>query len=120
LPSIAPKTGSYGLFSRIYISRLAITPKSNVASISSSRMAMTDQRPIVLHLGDDIKWNHELYYELQSRFQIARSYSMTREEFKHALHTNEFGDFVAMYRPFWATGGEMGNWDDELMYVFDG
>lgn len=28
-----------------------------------------------------------------------------------------FGDFVAIYRPFWNTGGEMGIWDDELMYT---
>jgi hypothetical protein len=82
-------------------------------------MATTDQKPILLHLGADIKWNHELYGELQSLFQIARSHSMDRELFKDALRTNKFGDFVAMYRPFWSTGGEMGNWDEELMYVTD-
>ncbi|KAL9081234.1 MAG: hypothetical protein Q9157_000209 [Trypethelium eluteriae] len=42
---------------------------------------------------------------------------MPREEFKQALKNKEFGDFVAMYRPFWNTGGEMGNWDEELMYI---
>jgi len=72
-------------------------------------------KPVVLHLGDDIKWNHELYKQLQSKFDIVRSYSMPREEFKQALKEKKFGDFVAMYRPFWNTGGEMGNWDDELM-----
>lgn len=41
---------------------------------------------------------------------------MNRAEFKKALQEKKFGDFVAMYRPFWNTGGEMGNWDDELMY----
>jgi len=40
---------------------------------------------------------------------------MSRPEFKQALQTKKFGDFVAMYRPFWNTGGEMGNWDDELI-----
>jgi hypothetical protein len=42
---------------------------------------------------------------------------MRREEFKKALQEKRWGDFVGMYRPFWNTGGEMGNWDKELMYV---
>lgn len=74
-------------------------------------------KPILLQLGDDVKWNHELYRELQANFQIVRSYSMKRPEFIEALGSKKFGDFVAMYRPFWNTGGEMGNWDDELMHV---
>ncbi|KAL2358503.1 D-isomer specific 2-hydroxyacid dehydrogenase [Cryomyces antarcticus] len=72
-------------------------------------------KPIVLHLGDDIKWNRELYVTLQSKFAIVRSHSMSRPEFTAALKIRKFGDFVAMYRPFWNTGGEMGNWDDELI-----
>lgn len=72
-------------------------------------------KPILLHCGDDIKWNHELYQKVQSQFQIVRSYSMSREEFKQALKTWKFGDFAAIYRPFWATGGEMSPWDQELM-----
>ncbi|OCK76429.1 D-isomer specific 2-hydroxyacid dehydrogenase [Lepidopterella palustris CBS 459.81] len=71
--------------------------------------------PILLHLGDDIKWNHALYKQLQENFIIERSYSMNRADFIHALKTKKWGDFVAMYRPFWNTGGEMGNWDDELI-----
>ncbi|KAI9692617.1 MAG: hypothetical protein M1822_006848 [Bathelium mastoideum] len=72
-------------------------------------------KPTVLHLGDDVKWNHALYRQLQDKFQIVRSYSMPRNEFMQALKTRRFGNFVAMYRPFWNTGGEMGNWDDELI-----
>ncbi|KAI7462373.1 glyoxylate/hydroxypyruvate reductase [Hortaea werneckii] len=72
-------------------------------------------KPILLHCGDDIKWNHELYQKVQSQFQIVRSYSMSRDEFKQALKTREFGDFAAIYRPFWATGGEMSPWDQELI-----
>jgi hypothetical protein len=72
-------------------------------------------KPTVLHLGDDIRWNHALYEQLNKSFHIERSYRMERHEFKKALQTNQFGDFVAIYRPFWSTGGEMGNWDDELM-----
>lgn len=72
-------------------------------------------KPVLLHLGDDIKWNHDLYQTLSSKFTIVRSHSMSRPEFKGALQSKKFGDFVAMYRPFWNTGGEMGNWDDELI-----
>ncbi|KAH7121754.1 hypothetical protein B0J13DRAFT_485493 [Dactylonectria estremocensis] len=72
-------------------------------------------KPIVLQLGDDIKWNHDLHTEFKAKFDIRRSYSMPRAEFIQALKTKAFGDFTAMYRPFWNTGGEMGNWDDELI-----
>lgn len=40
---------------------------------------------------------------------------MSREEFKQALQTKKFGDFVAIYRPFWGTGGEMSPWNSELI-----
>lgn len=72
-------------------------------------------RPIVLQLGDDIRWNHDQYAAFTSKFEIRRSYSMKRDEFKQALKSQKFGDFFAIYRPFWNTGGEMGNWDQELI-----
>ena len=71
-------------------------------------------KPIVLHLGDDIRWGHELYSKFQDKFVVRRSYSMSRPEFIRALKERQFGDFFAIYRPFWNTGGEMGNWDEEL------
>lgn len=72
-------------------------------------------KPIVLHLGDDIRWNHGMYDKFQSKFTIKRSYSMSRKDFAQALRDGSFGDFFAIYRPFWNTGGEMGNWDEELI-----
>jgi hypothetical protein len=75
-------------------------------------------KPILLHCGDDIKWNHDLYSKLSSTFDIKRSHSMNREEFKQALKDKKFGDFSAVYRPFWNTGGEMSPWNSELMLVF--
>lgn len=72
-------------------------------------------KPIVLQLGDDIRWNHDLYNKFQGQFEIKRSYSMQRPEFIRALKEKKFGDFFAIYRPFWNTGGEMGNWDEELI-----
>jgi hypothetical protein len=80
------------------------------------KQSVSDSRPTILHLGDNIRWNHELYAELQKKFNLVRSYSMGRDEFKQALREKRWGDFVGMYRPFWNTGGEMGNWDEELMY----
>ena len=38
-----------------------------------------------------------------------------REEFTRALRERRWGDFSAIYRPFWGTGGEMGNWDAEFI-----
>lgn len=52
---------------------------------------------------------------ITDKFTIVRSHSMKREEFIHALKEQKFGDFVAIYRPFWNTGGEMGKWDEEIM-----
>jgi lactate dehydrogenase-like 2-hydroxyacid dehydrogenase len=72
-------------------------------------------KPTILHLGDDIRWNHELYAEMAKNFRIERSYSMGREEFKKALKEKRWGDFVGIYRPFWNTGGEMGDWNQELI-----
>jgi hypothetical protein len=94
-----------------------LTPPNLVPSKLTRAEPSSTSKPTVLHLGDDIRWNHELYAELQKKFNIVRTYSMGRDEFKKALQEKKWGDFVGMYRPFWNTGGEMGNWDKELMYV---
>ncbi|KAJ4351964.1 uncharacterized protein N0V89_007309 [Didymosphaeria variabile] len=91
-------------------------PATSIASSSlSTSTSSSSAKPTILHLGDDIRWNHELYKELGERFHIERSYSIGREQFKTALREKKWGDFVGMYRPFWNTGGEMGNWDEELI-----
>lgn len=94
---------------------LPAPPVASQSAVVPSSVRSSTTKPTVLHLGDDIRWNHELYVELGRNFNIARSYSMGREEFKQALKERRWGDFVGMYRPFWNTGGEMGNWDEELM-----
>lgn len=73
------------------------------------------KKPILLHCGADIKWNTTLYATLQQTFTIVRSHSMSRAEFLSALQTKTFGDFAAIYRPFWSTGGEMSPWNKELI-----
>ncbi|KAH7110348.1 D-mandelate dehydrogenase-like protein [Dendryphion nanum] len=92
-----------------------IAPPASISTSSATTTSASTSKPTVLHLGDDIRWNHELYAELTSKFHIERSYSLGREDFKTALKEKRWGDFVAMYRPFWNTGGEMGNWDQELI-----
>lgn len=94
-----------------------LPPPASVSHTSTSIASTSESKPTILHLGDDIRWNHELYETLKSRFNVQRTWSMGREEFKQALREKRWGDFVGMYRPFWNTGGEMGNWDEELMYV---
>ncbi|ORY06884.1 D-mandelate dehydrogenase-like protein [Clohesyomyces aquaticus] len=92
-----------------------LPPPASAKPSASSPLSTTTSKPTILHLGDDIRWNHTLYAELGTKFKIERSYSMGREEFKKALVERRWGDFVGMYRPFWNTGGEMGNWDLELI-----
>ncbi|KAL1875716.1 hypothetical protein VTK73DRAFT_9905 [Phialemonium thermophilum] len=78
---------------------------------------MADAKPVILHIGDPIKHNHELYAELSRRFTIIRpsAEERQREAFLEALRTRKWGDFSAVMRPFWSTGGEMGRWDAELV-----
>jgi hypothetical protein len=95
------------------------TPFANPADPSEVTTTIdtvvTANKPTILHLGDDIRWNHEMYVELGRKFHIERSHSMGRDEFMKALRERKWGNFVGMYRPFWNTGGEMGNWNEDLM-----
>ncbi|KAK3328138.1 D-isomer specific 2-hydroxyacid dehydrogenase [Cercophora scortea] len=74
-------------------------------------------RPIVLHIGDPIKYNPKTYAEFSSAFEVIRPSTAERErsEFIVALKERRWGDFSAIFRPFWGTGGEMGRWDAELI-----
>lgn len=74
-------------------------------------------RPTVLHLGDPIQYNPELYRELEQIATIIRPEKEERERgpFLQALKERRWGDFSAICRPFWNSGGEMGRWDSELI-----
>jgi hypothetical protein len=74
-------------------------------------------KPKVLHIGDPIKFNHKLYDELSSQFDIIRPplEDLQRQRFMKALKNGDYGNFDAILRPFWNTGGEMGQWDKELI-----
>ncbi|KAG4026656.1 hypothetical protein MFRU_038g00600 [Monilinia fructicola] len=80
-------------------------------------MATIQDKPIVLHIGDPVKWNLDLYAQFATDFTIIRpsTEERQRDEFIKSLKENRWGNFSAIFRPFWNTGGEMGRWDSELI-----
>jgi len=79
---------------------------------------MTDSRkPVVLHLGDPVRYNPSIYERFASQFTIIRPSAEERQRhaFMAALKERRWGDFDAVFRPFWNTGGEMGRWNRELI-----
>ncbi|KUI70500.1 C-terminal-binding protein [Cytospora mali] len=73
--------------------------------------------PVVLHIGDPVKYNPKTYAAFSSAFTVVRPSAAERQrpEFIAALKERRWGDFSAIFRPFWSTGGEMGKWDAELI-----
>jgi lactate dehydrogenase-like 2-hydroxyacid dehydrogenase len=71
----------------------------------------------VLHIGDDIKYNPSLYASFAQKFTIIQPslQERHRDAFIAALKENRWGEFHAILRPFWNTGGEMGRWDAQLV-----
>lgn len=80
-------------------------------------MASPGTKPVVLHIGDPIKYNPDTYAAFSSAFDVIRPTAAERQrpEFIRALRERRWGDFAAIFRPFWSTGGEMGKWDAELI-----
>ncbi|KAK9780446.1 putative D-isomer specific 2-hydroxyacid dehydrogenase [Seiridium cardinale] len=74
-------------------------------------------KPVVLHIGDPIKYNANTYSAFSALYTVIRPSTSERQrpEFIRALKDRRWGDFAAIFRPFWSTGGEMGAWDDELI-----
>lgn len=73
----------------------------------------------MLHIGDPIKYNFETYASFSTCCEIIRPSTpeRARPEFIKALKEERWGDFDAIFRPFWGTGGEMGQWDAELIQL---
>jgi len=95
-------------------------PAVNMPSYTPStafRTSKLSSKPVVLHLGEPIKYNTELYDHLESQFHIINppASDWERPAFLNHLRNKTWGDFVAIMRPFWNTGGEMGRWDRELI-----
>ncbi|KAI1819625.1 hypothetical protein F4861DRAFT_526358 [Xylaria intraflava] len=74
-------------------------------------------KPLVLLLGDTVQHNTETHAEFISHFEIVRpsAEERTRLAFTTALRTKKWGYFAAVVRLSRSTGGEMGNWDAELI-----
>ncbi len=90
---------------------LAIPDRSYPSSI------MSPPKPIVLHIGDPVKWNTDFYDQFSADFTVVRpsAEERQRDEFMKGLREKRWGNFSAIFRPFWNTGGEMGRWDKELV-----
>lgn len=74
-------------------------------------------RSTILHLGDAIRYNTKLEARLRSQFHIIRPSpsDLHRGAFIQHLKDRTWGNFSAIMKPFWSTGGEMGRWDEELI-----
>jgi hypothetical protein len=84
---------------------------------SEDTLAISSSKPIVLHIGDPIKYNLDVYKRFSADFTVIRPSleERQRDEFMKALKEKRWGDFSAIFRPFWGSGGEMGRWDKELI-----
>lgn len=78
---------------------------------------MASDKPVILHLGDPVEFNKELYAQIANDFTVIRPSleERQRDVFSEALKEKKWGDFQGIFRPFWNTGGEMGRWDSELI-----
>jgi hypothetical protein len=85
--------------------------------MASSSALGVSSKPIVLHIGDPVKWNTDFYAKFSKDFTVIRPSAEERQrnEFMKGLREKRWGDFAAIFRPFWNTGGEMGRWDKELI-----
>lgn len=90
---------------------------SSSISVSDVLGAPTSSKPRVLHIGDPVRYNPGTYLSLVSECDVVRPPAEERErdQFISALREKRWGDFHAIFRPFWGTGGEMGKWDRELI-----
>ncbi|KAF1960442.1 hypothetical protein CC80DRAFT_439192 [Byssothecium circinans] len=80
-------------------------------------MTTTSKPFTILHIGDDIKYNPDHYTTFSQKYHIIQPPLVERQRpaFIAALKARKWGDFHAVFRPFWNTGGEMGEWDEELV-----
>lgn len=76
-----------------------------------------DTRRRVLHLGDPVCINVATHHQLISQYNVIRPSTPERERkaFAQNLRDGTWGDFEAIMRPYWPTGGEMGDWDETLI-----
>lgn len=88
-------------------------------AMSPSPSPPSSPRPGILFLGDDIQYCPEIHERLHSQFDIIHPplSDLDRPTFLQHLRDGTWGDFQAIMRPSWHTGGEMGKWDKELIQL---
>lgn len=93
------------------------TYTKHIQASSKKKEVKMSEKPTILHLGDDIEFNPDLYKQLQAIYTIIQPTlaERQREPWLQALRDRKYGDFQAIFRPFWNTGGEMGRWDAEMI-----
>jgi len=85
--------------------------------MASTAASGNGSKPIVLHIGDPVKWNTAFYDVFSKDFTVVRPSleERQRDAFMKGLKEGKWGNFSAIFRPFWNTGGEMGRWDKEMV-----
>ncbi len=95
------------------------TPRSTSPAppVPATALPSRARKPVVLHIGDPIRYNPTTYASFSSEFDVVRPTTAERQRpaFIEALREGRWGEFSAIFRPFWGTGGEMGRWDNELV-----
>ena len=84
------------------------------------RGAMTaPERYTVLYIGDDVRYNLDVYKSFSETFTIIQPMyeERQRDAFVKTLREARWGDFHAVFRPFWNSGGEMGRWDQGAIII---
>lgn len=103
--------------SSIYATILKAESYDAFPRLHTTHLFKMEEKPTILHLGDPIKYNLELHQQLQSKFTIVQPTPEERRRpaFLQALRDQKWGPIVAIYRPFFSSGGEMGRFDSELI-----
>ncbi|TDZ48334.1 hypothetical protein CTRI78_v008296 [Colletotrichum trifolii] len=90
--------------------------RDSALKIHHSTSTRKNAKHIVLRLGEDIKYNNDYYESIfTDRFTVVVNEEPDRASFIAALKSKKYGDFSAIFRPHFQSGGEMGQWDDELI-----
>ncbi|KAI0020255.1 hypothetical protein F4780DRAFT_779613 [Xylariomycetidae sp. FL0641] len=103
---------------------ISVSTSTNPANTTTTTTASspTGAKPVVLHLGDAIQHHAEAYRAFAAAFAVVRpgAAERGRAAFAQALRERRWGDFAAVLRPAWGSGGEMGAWDRELVALLPG
>ncbi|PMD21757.1 D-isomer-specific 2-hydroxyacid dehydrogenase-like protein [Hyaloscypha hepaticicola] len=85
--------------------------------MASTSASANGSKPIVLQIGDPVKWNTAQFDVFSKDFTVVRpsTEERQRDAFMKGLKEGKWGNFSAIFRPFWNTGGEMGRWDKEMV-----